>query len=176
MRVLKYALLTLLTPGLKISTAECTSKDTIDSERYDYIVVGAGAGGMPVADRLSEAGHKVLLIERGPISSGRWFPEEALLKDQLSFDNWRPEWLKGTNLTRFDVPGLCQRIWVDGKNVTCDDINENTSGCVLGGGMAVNAGLWWKSPDIDWDQNYPEGWKAADMKVAADALFKRIRN
>ncbi|KAK1848025.1 cellobiose dehydrogenase [Colletotrichum chrysophilum] len=174
MRILKYALLTLLTLGLKISTAECTSKDTIDSERYDYIVVGAGAGGMPMADRLSEAGHKVLMIERGPISSGRWFPKETLLKDQLSFDNWRPEWLKGTNLTRFDVPGLCQRIWVDGKNVTCDDINENTSGCVLGGGMAVNAGLWWKSPDIDWDQNYPEGWKAADMKVAADALFKRI--
>ncbi|CAI0652749.1 unnamed protein product [Colletotrichum noveboracense] len=174
MRIFKYALLTLLALGLRISTAECTSEDTIDSERFDYIVVGAGAGGMPVADRLSEAGHKVLMIERGPISSGRWFPEETLLKDQLPFDNWRPEWLKGTNLTRFDVPGLCQRIWVDGKNVTCDDINENTSGCVLGGGMAVNAVLWWKSPDIDWDRNYPEGWKAANMKAAADALFKRI--
>ncbi|KAF4923001.1 Cellobiose dehydrogenase [Colletotrichum viniferum] len=169
MRILEYALLTLLgitdysVFGLRISTAECTSKDAIDSERYDYIVVGAGAGGMPMADRLSEAGHKVLMIERGPISSGRWFPEETLLKDQLPFDNWRPEWLKGTNLTRFDVPGLCQRIWVDGRNATYDDINENTSGCVLGGGMAVNAGLWWKSPDIDWDQI-----------SFADALFKRI--
>ncbi|KAL3295036.1 cellobiose dehydrogenase [Colletotrichum asianum] len=170
----KAALHTVLAFAVRISTAQCTSEDAVDSEHYDYIVVGAGAGGMPVADRLSEAGHKVLMIERGPISSGRWFPEETLLKDQLPFDNWRPEWLKGTNLTRFDVPGLCQRIWVDGKNVTCDDINENTSGCVLGGGMAVNAGLWWKSPDIDWDQNYPDEWKAADMKAAADALFKRI--
>jgi cellobiose dehydrogenase (acceptor) len=31
---------------------------------YDYIVVGAGASGIIVADRLSEAGKKVILIER----------------------------------------------------------------------------------------------------------------
>lgn len=35
---------------------------------YDYIVIGSGAGGIPVADRLSEAGHSVLMIEKGPPS------------------------------------------------------------------------------------------------------------
>ena len=39
---------------------------------YDYIVVGAGAGGIPLADKLSESGKSVLLIERGPPSSYRW--------------------------------------------------------------------------------------------------------
>ena len=39
---------------------------------YDYVVIGGGAGGIPIADRLSEAGHSVLLIEKGPPSSGRW--------------------------------------------------------------------------------------------------------
>jgi cellobiose dehydrogenase (acceptor) len=39
---------------------------------YDYVVIGGGAGGIPIADRLSEAGYSVLLIEKGPPTSGRW--------------------------------------------------------------------------------------------------------
>jgi choline dehydrogenase len=32
---------------------------------YEYIVVGSGAGGGPLASRLARAGHSVLLIEAG---------------------------------------------------------------------------------------------------------------
>jgi choline dehydrogenase len=32
---------------------------------YDYIVVGSGPGGAPLASRLGLAGHKVLVIEAG---------------------------------------------------------------------------------------------------------------
>jgi cellobiose dehydrogenase (acceptor) len=83
---------------------------------YDYIVVGSGAGGIPVAERLTAAGKSVLLIEKGPPSSGRFG------------GTMKPQWLQGTNLTRFDVPGL----------------SDQMAGCVLGGGTAVNAALWWK--------------------------------
>lgn len=101
---------------------------------YDYVVVGGGAGGIPLADKLSEAGKKVLLIEKGPPSSGRWGGKLG------------PSWLSGTNLTRFDVPGLCNEIWVDSAGIACTDTDQ-MAGCVLGGGTAVNAGLWWKVRD-----------------------------
>lgn len=39
---------------------------------YDYVVIGGGAGGIPMADKLSAAGKSVLLIEKGVASSARW--------------------------------------------------------------------------------------------------------
>lgn len=77
------------------------SCQAVPSKTFDYVVVGGGAGGIPMADKLSEAGHSVLLIEKGPPSTGQWG------------GNMGPDWLDGTNLTRFDVPGLCNEIWVN---------------------------------------------------------------
>lgn len=128
---------------------------------FDYIVVGGGAGGIPVADKLSESGKKTLLIERGPASSGRWG------------GTMKPAWLDGTNLTRFDVPGLCNEIWVDSAGIACNDIDQ-MAGCVLGGGTAVNAALWWNPNPLDWDYNFPTGWKSADMAAATKRVFSRI--
>ncbi|KAK4150359.1 cellobiose dehydrogenase [Chaetomidium leptoderma] len=130
-------------------------------QTYDYIVVGGGAGGIPVADKLSQAGHKVLLIEKGPPSTGRW-------NGTLG-----PNWLKGTDLTRFDVPGLCNQIWVDSAGIACTDTDQ-MAGCVLGGGTAVNAGLWWRPNSKDWDENFPDGWKSTDLAAATERVFGRI--
>jgi cellobiose dehydrogenase (acceptor) len=131
---------------------------------YDYIVVGAGAGGIPMADKLSAAGKSVLLIEKGIASSARWG------------GTIRPEtgWLDGQNLTWFDIPGECNRIWNGGSvGVACTDIDQ-MAGCVLGGGTAVNAGLWWRPNPSDWDVNFPAGWKSADMAAATERVFSRI--
>ncbi|GFF94128.1 cellobiose dehydrogenase [Aspergillus udagawae] len=128
---------------------------------FDYVVVGAGAGGIVVADRLSAAGHSVLLIEKGPPSSGRWG------------GTMKPDWLVGTNLTRFDVPGLCNQIWHDSAGIACDDIDQ-MAGCVLGGGTAVNAALWWKPNPLDWTYNFPAGWQAEDMVSPTNRVFSRI--
>ncbi len=65
------------------------------------------------------------------------------------------------------------------------------AGCILGGGTAVNADLWWnvrktcplhsanftytEQPNpTDWDYNFPTGWKSADMAASAARVFSRI--
>lgn len=143
------------------TAAACAASQTAGTETYDYIVAGAGAGGIPIAAKLAEAGKKVLLIEKGPPSSGRWG------------GTVKPKWLDGTNLTRFDVPGLCNQIWKDSDGIACKD-TPSMAGCVLGGGTAINAGLWWKPNPADFDQVFPGGWRAGDLNGAVNRVFAKI--
>lgn len=41
------------------------SMSTVDREEFEYIVVGSGAGGGPLAANLAKSGHRVLLLEAG---------------------------------------------------------------------------------------------------------------
>jgi cellobiose dehydrogenase (acceptor) len=102
-----FAILLHCAYGQNTTNPNCVPLDS--SRTYDYIVIGSGAGGIPIAERLGEAGNSVLMIERGPLSSGRWN------------GTMKPAWLEGTNLTRFDVPGLFNQIWADPVGVACDD-------------------------------------------------------
>lgn len=131
------------------------------STTYDYIIVGSGAGGLPMADRLSASGKSVLLIERGGPSSYRWGGRR------------RGSWLQNTNLTRFDVPGLYNLIWSDNEGIKCKDVVP-MAGCILGGGTAINAGLFFKPDPEDWNVNYPAGWKSQDMAAATERAFSKV--
>ncbi|KAI1343501.1 putative cellobiose dehydrogenase [Xylariaceae sp. FL0016] len=135
--------------------------NTTSAQTWDYIIVGSGAGGIPLADRLTEAGHTVLLLEKGPPSTGRWN------------GTMKPQWLNGTSLTRFDVPGLANEIWHDPAGIVCTDVDQ-MAGCVLGGGTAVNSGLWWKPHPMDWDYLWPEGWRSGDVAAATTRVFEKI--
>ncbi|KAK1656517.1 hypothetical protein BDP55DRAFT_569206 [Colletotrichum godetiae] len=133
----------------------------VPDDPFDYIVVGSGPGGIVTADRLSANGKNVLLIERGPPSSFRWGGRR------------RGKWLENSNLTRFDVPGLYGLIWQDSTDIKCPDVVP-MAGCVLGGGSAINAGLWFKPQSLDWDSQFPDGWKAEDLSAATDRAFQRV--
>ncbi|MGB0723020.1 MAG: GMC family oxidoreductase [Gammaproteobacteria bacterium] len=46
---------------------------------YDVCIIGSGAGGAPVAQSLAQAGHHVLVLEKGP-----WWTEVDFYKDELA--------------------------------------------------------------------------------------------
>jgi cellobiose dehydrogenase (acceptor) len=94
-------ILTTLITGFLLSAASAapvtSSQNSTDwkTQQWDVIVVGAGPAGIIVADRLSEAGKKTLLLEQGSKSYGVVGGTE------------KPDWLGNTSLSRVDVPGLC---------------------------------------------------------------------
>src|SRR5205809_395484 len=49
---------------------EARNDNTTIMTSYEYVVVGSGAGGGPLAANLARAGHKVLLIEAGDDQGG----------------------------------------------------------------------------------------------------------
>ncbi|KAJ6550421.1 hypothetical protein DFH09DRAFT_613173 [Mycena vulgaris] len=116
---------------------------------YDYIIVGGGPGGIIAADRLSETGKKVLLLERGGPSTAQ------------TGGTYTPSWNIPTNLTKFDIPGAFETFWGDANQYWwCNDVSV-WAGCLIGGGGSINAGLYWYAADSDFSvaSGWPAGWQ-----------------
>ncbi|RDB26844.1 Cellobiose dehydrogenase [Hypsizygus marmoreus] len=144
------------------SSTPTSSQPPATATPYDYIVVGAGAGGLVVADRLSETGKKVLLLERGGPSTWE------------TGGTYGPTWAKGYNLTKFDVPGLFETMFSDGNPFWwCKDINV-FAGCLIGGGTSINGALYWFPPYSDFASTtgWPSSW--ANHQPYTDKMKARL--
>ncbi|KAL1593994.1 hypothetical protein SLS59_009023 [Nothophoma quercina] len=138
-----------------VASAAPIAEDSSSEADYDVIVVGSGPAGLIVADRMSEAGKKTLLLEQGGPSY------------YITGGRERPGWLNGTELSRVDVPGLYKSIFSVTGNLTCAaDVVNAFQGCTVGGNSAINAGLFFQPPASDWDLYFPQGWKNSDMQSA----------
>ncbi|KAF8690928.1 Cellobiose dehydrogenase, partial [Rhizoctonia solani] len=121
----------------------------------DYIIVGSGPAGIVAADRLSEAGKKVLLIERGGPSIAATGGTDT------------PPWPYPTNLTRFDMPAGFQTVFSGTPYFMCKDLPAR-GGCLVGGGSAINGMLYWYPRDEDFSTNngWPSGWQDVSKYLA----------
>lgn len=110
--------------------AALTPSTSWTTTAWDVIVVGAGPAGIIVASRLSETASKFLLLEGGGPSYG------------ITGGTEKPSWLAGANLSRVDVPGLYNSIFIDEGGLICNKSDvEVFMGCTIGGSSAINAGL-----------------------------------
>ncbi|CAL1386821.1 unnamed protein product [Linum trigynum] len=113
-------------------------------ENYDYVIVGGGTAGCPLAATLSQS-YKVLLLERGGVPYGR--PSLMTQEGFLS------------TLTNVDSFDSASQSFVSEEGV------PNARGRVLGGSSAINAGFYSRA-DPDFYQYSGANW---DLRVVNES-------
>ncbi|ROV90437.1 hypothetical protein VSDG_08480 [Cytospora chrysosperma] len=149
------------TPVISNSTTTTPQNVTTSTSNstYDYIVAGGGAAGLIVAERLVESGASVLLLERGGASTYSTGGNAV-----MSYND---------TVTQYDVPGMAYYL------TTASDTSEycldtgSQAGCLLGGSTMVNAMMFVKPAEHDFDDKWPTGWKWSDVSASADSFYER---
>ena len=114
---------------------------------YDYVVVGAGASGSIVASELSRTGATVLVVESGGPDNSPTISNPSIWFYNLGSPmNW--------NLPIAPVPQLNNRKF------------NMALGRVLGGGSSINALVWSRGMERDfdaWERGGAKGWGFKDV-------------
>src|SRR4051812_49100545 len=100
--------------------ADASAKET---SLYDYIIVGAGAGGGPLACRLALAKKRVLLVEAGPDPAEAGNIHDAPLFHAASTDQADLSW--SFSVRHFDDT---ERQKEDQKYSAAHDLDKKTGG------------------------------------------------
>ena len=119
----------------------------VSREQYDFIVVGAGAAGSVLAAELSSSGAQVLVIESGG-------PDDAPT-------------IANPSIWFYNVGGPLDYHLPINPSPRLNNRKFNMAlGHVLGGGTSINAMVWMRGMQRDydaWAKNGAEGWAFADV-------------
>ncbi|TVY82268.1 Cellobiose dehydrogenase, partial [Lachnellula suecica] len=142
------------------SDSTCTSSATnvttaVSNSTYDYIVAGAG----PAESSSRSSGKSVILIERGQ--------ESTYASGGRSTVSWND------TVTQYDVPSMSYYLTTaSDTSEYCTDV-ASMAGCILGGDTMVNALMFVRPQEADFNDEWPAGWQFADVSAAADRLYER---
>ncbi len=118
-----------------------------DSEEIDLVIVGAGAGGSVLAQRLARSGWRIVIIEAGPF----WHPDEDWVSDEAGSH--------GLYWTQKRIIGGTDPI----------ELGKNNSGRGVGGSMVHYAGYTPRFHPSDFETFTRDG-VGADWPIAYEDL------
>jgi choline dehydrogenase len=140
----------------------------LETREFEFIVVGSGAGGGPLAANLARQGHSVLLLEAGAETGG---------KTEYNVPVLHP--------TATETPDLAWHYFVDhyaSKDRQAQDTKDTPKGILyprggaLGGSTAVNAMITVAPKNSDWDQiatlTGDESWRSGNMRQYHDRVLR----
>jgi choline dehydrogenase len=125
-------------------------------DQYDYIVVGSGPGGGPLASNLARANFSVLLIEAGdqtPTSNSMQYPPEVTWDFFVKHYSDEKKNMMNNKLTWKTKEG---RYWVGAGSDTPPAGSTFLGvyyprGSTVGGSSMINAMCTWLPADSDWN-------------------------
>jgi choline dehydrogenase len=123
--------------------AKCDDLDVSGGD-FDYIIVGSGAGGGPLASRLARAGAKVLLLEAGQDAGDKHNYQIPLRHPQATEDPDLAWWYFVDHYTDDATAARDSKITPEGILYP--------RGGTLGGSTAVNAMITVLPKKSDWDR------------------------
>jgi choline dehydrogenase len=139
-----------------------TSKE--DEARFDFVIVGSGAGGGPLAANLAEAGFRVLLLEAGTDHQCSYY-DVPIMQARASED----EEMCWDFFVRHYSSDEAQRR--DSKFIDREDGVLYPRGATLGGSTAVSALVTVYPHNSDWDRLAEI---TGDSDWNADAMRRRF--